>query len=381
VRILLLSPYPPERDGIGTYAAALHGALAADGHELGVIAARRSERPLPETLAALPAAGRSTDRALDAATAFVPDVVHVQFAIAAYGTLLPSLGRLVSRLRGRGVPIVVTMHEVTRDTASLPLAGAAIYRWVAGLADHVVVHTEAARRRLADLLGSGRPPVSVIPHPRTALPGGAVTPAQLRSRLGLGHAPVVLAFGFLDVDKGLQDLIAAAGRIAQTGPAPDVRFVVAGEVRRRFGPFRAFELRDRVYAWRLRRLARRLRLQRRVTFTGFVPADEVRAYFDMATIAVLPYRRSEQSGVASLASAAGTPVLTTDVGELAALSTVPPVPPRDPAQLAERLTGFLAAPRPPRRGSAGRAAGGDLAEIAATTAALYTDLVPTTTVV
>ena len=82
-------------------------------------------------------------------------------------------------------------------------------------------------------------------------------------------------------------------------------------------------------------------LQEHVVFTGYVPSGEVRSWFDLASVAVLPYHRIEQSGAGSLARGAGTPLLTTDVGELAKLGTFPPVPPRDPSRLAESLHAVL----------------------------------------
>ena len=86
----------------------------------------------------------------------------------------------------------------------------------------------------------------------------------------------------------------------------------------------------------------KLGLADKVTFAGFVLASEVRTWFDVATVAVLPYRRAEQSGVASLAVAAGTPVLTSDVGELAQLSALPAFRPGDTEALAGSLERFLA---------------------------------------
>jgi hypothetical protein len=99
-----------------------------------------------------------------------------------------------------------------------------------------------------------------------------------------------------------------------------------------------------------------------------VPSDELRAWFDLANVVVLPYRRSEQSGVASLAAAAGAPLLTSAVGELGAMSTVPPVPPRDPVALARELNAFLTANA---AGSRPATPSPDLAETVAETTALY----------
>lgn len=366
MRVLFVGPYPPERDGIGTYSQMICDELTRQGHTVAVLSARPSPDPLPEVIGSLPGPLERADDAVAAVSRFRPDVIHAQFAFAAYGSRIPSLLRTVDRLR-RQAPVVMTLHEVTRDVESLRVAGRALYRFAARRADQVVVHTETAVGAY-QALGAGLPPVAVIAHPRTELPRAEVTPGQLRARYGLGDDRVVLSFGFIDVDKGISDLIEAAGLLQAAGELGTATIVVAGAVRRRFGPLRVFEARDRLYLRSLRRSVGQLGLGDRVRFVGFVPAAEIRAWFDLATVAVLPYRRIEQSGVGSLASAAGTPMLTSDVGELAKLSTFTPVPPADPRALGDELRrclvndGVEAAPHRP---------GGDVAEIVTETAALY----------
>ena len=384
MRVLFLSPYPPERDGIGAYCARLVAELTEQGHEVGVISARPSPGAPPEVIASVPGAvKRGLDVAVISARAFAPDVVHVQFAVAAYGPRLPAVLRLIDRLRAEGMPVVITMHEVTRDTQRLRAAGRALYRRVARRADQVIVHTDIARTAFERILAGPVGAARTIAHPRAELPSSAITPVQLRHRHRLGDAPVVLFFGFIDVDKGLGDLIAAVGLLAQDDALDGARVVVAGAVRRRFGVFRIFELRDWLHLRSVRRQVAALRLQTRVSFTGFVPDDEVRAWFDTAAVVVLPYRRSEQSGVASLAAAAGTPLLTSSVGELAAMSSAEPVPPGDPRALAAQLDRFLRTgpgsrepARPGDLASRERSQhGGDLPEIAAQTTLAYRELV------
>jgi len=374
MKLLLVSSYPPERDGIGTYCAFMRGGLVAQGHEVAVIAARASAGAPNEVIGSLPSptgAGRS--ELLRSVKSFAPDLVHVQFAVATYGVMIPSLLRLIDELRRHGIRIVITMHEVTRDTNSLRAVGWAVYRRVARRADQIIVHTEPARRALDRRLGERSAPVAVIAHPRAELPRVGIDADDLRRRLCLRDEQVVLAFGFIDVDKGLSDLVDAAGRLSVAGKLGGVRVVVAGAVRKRFGLFRIFELRDALHLRRLKRAVARRKLTERVLFVGFVPEQDVRAWFELATIAVLPYRRSEQSGVASLASAAGTPLLTTTAGELAAFSTFDPVSPRDPVALAAALERILrrSGDRPVRVAS-----GGDLGQIVDQTVSVYHHLTP-----
>lgn len=310
VNVLMITPYAPARDGIADYAAALRQGLLAQGHDVQVLAARGGSTAPVEVVGSLDA----PDRDWDQVTSSAPDVIHLQFAVAAYGSGLVRLLRSLRRLP-HGAAKVVTMHEVTRDLALLGPVGSTVYRRVSDWADQIVVHTEQARQRLVEL-GVDPRKVVRVPHLRPALPPAECTGDDVRRRHRLDDARVVLAFGFIHVDKGLPVLVRAlaTGSDARLARA---RVVVAGGVRRRQGIFRLMELNDRRHARYVRRLTARLGVQDRVVFTDYVPAGEVAAWFEAADVVVLPYRRIEQSGVAALAAAARRPVIVSAVGGLA----------------------------------------------------------------
>jgi glycosyltransferase involved in cell wall biosynthesis len=315
MKILHVSPYPPARDGIGDYSAALVAGAIAAGHEARVVAARPAAQVPPEVLGALPGSAAGRRALLGAIAAWGPDVVHVQFAVAAYGARIPRLCRLLAGLHALGVPIVVTLHEITRDVASLRGAGRAVYDRVVRHADMVVVHADSALPSLAGL-DRADVPVTVIPHPRAELPATTGTAAQRRSDLGLDGAAVVLAFGFIHVDKALDDLVRSVALLSRQPGREDVRLLVAGTVRPRNGPFRVFELRDHVHLRQVKRLIAASGLQDRVVFSGYVAREDVVPTFGLADVVALPYRRIEDSGVANLAAAAGARIVATDIGNL-----------------------------------------------------------------
>ncbi|MBO2446745.1 glycosyltransferase [Actinomadura barringtoniae] len=341
MRILFVSPYPPAKDGIGTYTHVLGGALRAAGHDVAVVTPRPLPGAPPEVIGAL-GPGGATQALREAEASFAPDVVHVQFAVPAFGSRTPAMVRWLGELShgrpdGRAA-VVTTMHEVTRDTALLRGAGEALYRRIAAGSDHVIVHTAAAQELV--------PGSQVVPHFSSPPPETTTTPAELRERFGLGESErLLLAFGFIHVDKGLDDLVAALGllRRRDAGLAANVRVVVAGTVRGRTGPFRLMELRDHVHLRKVLRMARRARLLDRLVFTGFVPDGDIGAWFGTSEAVVLPYRKAEQSGVANLARAFGVPVLATTAGGLAELFADSPwtAPPAKPSSLADLLQRFL----------------------------------------
>jgi len=374
MRILFVGPYPPAKDGIGTYTHVLGGALRAAGHQIAVV----TPRPLPgapsEVIGAL-GPGGATQALREAVASFAPDVVHIQFAVPAFGSRTPALVRWLGELShgrrsGRAV-VVTTMHEVTRDTALLRGPGKALYRRIAACSDHVIVHTAAARELV--------PGSEVIPHFSTPPPEATTTPAELRERFGLAESErLLLAFGFIHVDKGLDDLVRALEFLRRRDAelAANVRVVVAGTVRGRTGPFRLMELRDHVHLRKVLRMARRARLLDRLVFTGFVPDGDIGAWFGTSEAVVLPYRKAEQSGVANLARAFGVPVLATTAGGLAELFADSPwtAPPATPGRLADLLHRFLTTSHdaPPARLAP------ELGETVAATATAYRTLLDAT---
>lgn len=339
MNVVLISPYLPARDGIADYSSGLRDALLADGHEVAVVPARPTSSVPAEVIAAVTSRGAARDvaRRVEAAD---PDVIHLQFATAAYGGRMRALLGVLAGLRHIPAAKVVTMHEVTRDLALLGAVGRALYRRLAAWADRVVVHTEAARSALVRT-GIDADRIERIPLPSPVLPAAHCTASDLRRRHDLGDRPVVLAFGFIHIDKGLPVLVRALADVC--GDERETRLVVAGAVRRRNGLFRIFELNDRRHERYVRRLARRLGVADRMIFTGYVPVGEVAPWFDAADLAVLPYRRIEQSGVAALAAAAGRPVIVSDVGGLGedASRAIATFPAGDAARLAELLSVHL----------------------------------------
>lgn len=348
MRILYVSPFPPIRDGIGTYTQLILGALRDRGHEARVIVPRAESLDNPDALALLDSHGKNLIKLRETAVAWKPDCIHVQFAVAAFGTRTPALISWLRLMRTTGIPVVLTMHEVTRDIGLLRGAGKALYRRLAAQCDHIIVHTQSA---LAECVREVQVPpsrISVIPHPTATPPPEVVSSAELRDRFGLGDSDLLLAFGFIHVDKGLSDLVRALCLIRESGsPALDsVKLVIAGTVRRRNGIFRLFEYRDKLHLRHALGMARRGGVDRNILLTGYVPETEIAGWFRAAAAAVLPYRRTEQSGVAALANAFGTPVLASTVGGLRELygDSAWTFPPADPAEIARVLTEFLAPP-------------------------------------
>jgi glycosyltransferase involved in cell wall biosynthesis len=317
------------------------------GHEVRVMVPRVMPNAPAEVIGSTAWGGQEFARLHRTLTEWGPDIVHVQFAIAAFGARTVALMHWLGVLRRDfKAPLIITLHEPTREYASLPTVGGAMLRWLASHSDRLIVHTNIAYKSLVDEVGIRRSKVSVMPQPKVLLPEATSSPSDLRARYELGDARILLAFGFIHADKGLDDLIKALNilRDTRTPLLDNVRLVVAGAVRPRQGLFRAFEVRDKLYFARTLRRARRKAMQEVLDLTGYVPDGEVATWFKVAEAVVLPYRRVDQSGVAWMARALNVPVLSSTVGGLAEefAGSRWTFPPGAPTQIADAIADFLA---------------------------------------
>lgn len=240
---------------------------------------------------------RGLARSLRTARARREGTAHFHFF---HATALEALCVGLARLGG--FVVVATAHDVESfvGRTSQRLA-ARVYRG----AHRVIAHNEVIRRELGDKAGVPREKIALVPHGNYPEALDCRLDARTaRARLGLpAEGPILLFFGQIKEAKGLDLLLAALPRVAETHPA--VRLVVAGKVwKDDLGRYEA-QIREAGIADRVD-----LRIR-------YVPDAEVADYYRAADLAVLPYRRIYQSGVLLMALSYGTPVLASDLAGMA----------------------------------------------------------------
>ena len=171
-------------------------------------------------------------------------------------------------------------------------------------ADCVIVPSEATRRDLIDLYGAPPHKVRLI-YPgveeRFHPAGDAAEAAALRARYHLPAAPLVLTVGTLQPRKNHLRLVQAFAQVADRAT-----LVIAG------GQGWGYEA--------VHETVRRLGLESRVIFTGFVDDADLPALYRMATVFVYP-ALYEGFGLPVLeAMACGVPVVTSRVSALPEVS-------------------------------------------------------------
>ncbi len=341
--VTLLGSFPPQTQGVSGYCGALAEALAARTpvDALGFRAMYPSwlfpgvSQVMDPTVAAPAADGLVLRHALVwynpvgwliEAFRLRSEVLHIQWWSLAL-TPVCVVFALVARLRG--IPVVVTAHNVRPHEPSWPFRWAS--RMIYALAGHIVVHSDANLRQLQTDYAIPSDRSSHVPmgitKSTTALPGRE----EACRTLGLSAVrPILLFFGIIRPYKGVAVLLEALDTVRRTHP--DVLLVIAGKPWGAWTPYETI-ITERGLGDHVR------------CVLDYVPETAVPHYFAAARLVVLPYTHFDaQSAVGAQALGFGRPLLVTETGGLPELVHHDArycVPPQDPAALARALVALL----------------------------------------
>lgn len=251
-------------------------------------------------------------------------------------------GWVARRLKDEwGIPWLHTAHTLARVKNERAAAGAllepehriAVEQAVVRDCDRLVASTMAEADDLVRLYGADRSRISVIPPGVNLDLFGPRPTADLRLRLGLKDARVLLFAGRFERLKGAETLLQAFAILQRERlVAQPLALLMIGDdshngaaESREYGGERK----------RLQRLATQLGIVRSVRFLGAVAQGALASYLSLADVCVVP-SYSESFGLVALeAAACGTPVVAARVGGL-------------PAIVKDGLTGYTIAGHDPR---------------------------------
>jgi len=298
-RVALIGNYLPRRCGIATFTADLTEALGLERSESDYWVVAMNDRAegydYPMQVRFEVSERSPADYAL-AADFLNMNRVEVACLQHEYGIYGGEHGAyvldLVSNLR---MPLVTTLHTVVQEpTPKL----AAVTRRIAELSDRVVVMSDKAASILKDVYGIPSRVIEKIPHGIPDVP--FVDPAYYKDQYGVEGRKVILTFGLLSPNKGIETMIEALPSVVATHP--DAVYVVLGathpHVRRQHGE---------AYRLSLQRLARQVGVEDHVIFHDrFVSQRELLQFLGAADLYVTPYLHREQAASGTLAYALGS---------------------------------------------------------------------------
>ncbi len=218
-----------------------------------------------------------------------PDLLVMKYWMSWFA---PSLGWVARRCGCKSVVVLdnVIPHEAHWFDAPLT-------RWFLKGCDGFVCMSEQVRQDLLHLRPDA--PHILAPHPLYTHFGPCMPREEAARELGVSPSrKTLLFFGLIREYKGLDILLEAFRDLGE-----DYQLVIAGEP---YGSFDSYQRiidtlpgKDRVYV-----------------FPDYIRDSEVKKFFSVADVAVLPYRSATQSGISAIACHFGVPLIVTDVGGL-----------------------------------------------------------------
>ncbi|MGH3563908.1 MAG: glycosyltransferase family 4 protein, partial [Mycobacterium sp.] len=259
---------------------------------------------------------------------FNPDVVHAHDWLVAHPAI--ALAEFYD------VPLASTIHATEAGRHSGWISGRlsrqvhSVESWLVRESDSLITCSASMRDEITELFGPGLAETTVI---RNGIDAARWPFAPRRPHAG---PPELVYVGRLEYEKGVHDAIAALPRIRRAQPGTTL--TVAGDGTQQ--------------DW-LIECARRHRVRKATRFVGRLGHDDLLQLLHRADAAVLP-SHYEPFGLAALeAAAAGTPLVTSNVGGLgeAVIDGVTGVscPPRDVAGLAAAVRAVLDDPAAAQR--------------------------------
>ena len=206
---------------------------------------------------------------------------------------------LVKNLRS---PLITTLHTVLLNPSE---SQRRILLELAGCSQYLTVMSRKAEFILQDVYGLPPEKVKFIPHGIPDLP--LQSPDKMKGKLGFEGHKVVLTFGLLSPNKGVEEMIRAMPDIVSKHP--EAIFVILGETHPEIKREQGED-----YRLKLQSLSKALEMESYILFHNqFVDLKDLIEYLLASDIYVTPYTQLEQitSGTLAYSFGAGNAVVST----------------------------------------------------------------------
>ena len=293
--IAMLGNHLPRQCGIATFTTDLSDAIQREMPELDTFVLAMNDVGMkhaypPRVRFEIPEGdAQAYRRAADFLNVNAVDVVSVQHEYGIFGG--KGGGHVLELLRDLRMPVVTTLHTILKDPNP---AQRAVMDALVALSERIVVMSSDGAALLHDVHGVDPAKIDVIPH------GIPVAPERRsKEKLGVEGRSVILTFGLLSPDKGIEYVIDAMPAILER--YPNTVYIVLGathpHVKQQHGE---------AYRHMLQTRAERLGVDANVIFHNrFVSHEELVEFLGAADLYATPYLKEEQSTSGTLAYAVG----------------------------------------------------------------------------
>jgi glycosyltransferase involved in cell wall biosynthesis len=305
-RIAFIGNYLPRQCGIATFTTDLCEAVAKQYKETTCIAL-----PVNDTEAGYiyPARVRfeliekdisSYSRAADFLNINNVDLVCLQFEYGIFGG--NSGSHILALLRGLRMPVVTTLHTILYNPEPEQRK---VLEEVAALSDRLVVMSERGSEILQKIYKVASEKIDFIPHGIPDIP--FVDPSFNKDLFGVEGKIVLLTFGLLSANKGIETVISAMPEIVAR--YPDSVYIVVGATHPH-----VLQHEGEAYRLSLQWQAQQKGVEGNIIFYNrFVSLEELVEFIGVADIYITPYLNEAQivSGTLAYTLGAGKAVVST----------------------------------------------------------------------
>ena len=203
------------------------------------------------------------------------DMVCLQHEYGIFGG--PAGSHILHLLRGLKMPVVTTLHTVLREPNPDQML---VMEEIADLSDRLIVMSQLSSQFLQEIFKVPGSKIDMVPHGVPDLP--FLDPNFYKDRFGVEGKAVLLTFGLLSPNKGIENVIQALPQILSKHK--NVAYIVAGAthphiLRREGDKYRAS----------LQALAKEIGVEAQVIFHNrFVSPEEMVEFIGAADIYITP---------------------------------------------------------------------------------------------
>jgi len=309
MKLAYIGTYPPRKCGIGTFTQNLAKSIslshnrALDIKEDFVVALNDYDKnyKYPEEVKFIIDQEQQTDylEAADFINLSGADLCILEHEFGIFGGqngvyVLPLLHRLK-------IPLVVTLHTILETPSYNEKA---ILKEICKMASKIVVMSHKAVSLLATIYNVSKNKIAIIEH---GVPKDLIQSENVKSKFKFKDRKVLLTFGFLGRNKGIETVIKALPKIVKEHP--EILYIVLGKTHPN-----VFRHSGEEYRNHLQLLVKSLDLSKHVTFINeYVGQDELIRYLTTCDIYITPYLNEAQitSGTLAYAMGAGCAIVST----------------------------------------------------------------------
>jgi len=337
--VAVIGNYLPRQCGIATFTTDLVEGLSAEAPDIHCWAVAMNDKPegysYPEKVRFEINQNKLTDYSVAAQFLNISqtDIVCVQHEYGLFGG--PAGSHLLKLLGDLRMPVVTTLHTVLKDPAP---EYRAVMGKIADLSDKLVVMSHKAFDFLRDIYAVPEDKIVFIHHGIPDTP--FIDPSFYKDKFGVEGKKVLLTFGLLSPNKGIENVLQALPAVIKKHP--DVAYIILGATHPNI-----LKLHGDAYRIMLQQLVRKLDIGEYVIFQNrFVELKELCEFLGIADIYVTPYLEEAQitSGTLAYAMGTGKAVISTPywyATEMLAEGRGRIVPFSNPDAMAEQIVGLL----------------------------------------